>query len=176
MQLDLKHHHGGISVPDLEASIRWYAEVLDFEVEQRLEIPAIPAKVAMLWRGDLRLELFEVPGAQPLPEERRHPNLDLRTHGNKHLAFAIKDIDSAERCKLSVGFRQTSRFNYRKHCLIVWPSSATFGRPGCNVNDWVQDCLGSSCRAWGGLLPGISTICAAAVTRLPESPRARRRG
>ena len=31
MQLDLKHHHGGISVPDLEASIRWYAEVLDFE-------------------------------------------------------------------------------------------------------------------------------------------------
>ncbi|MDB6010851.1 MAG: hypothetical protein JWL65_3101 [Gammaproteobacteria bacterium] len=97
MHLDLKHHHGGISVPDLEASIRWYAEVLDFEVEQRLEIPAIPAKVAMLRRGDLRLELFEVPGAQPLPEERRHPNLDLRTHGNKHLAFAIKDIDSAER-------------------------------------------------------------------------------
>ena len=97
MQLDLKHHHGGISVPDLEASIRWYAEVLDFEVEQRLEIPAIPAKVAMLRRGNLRLELFEVPGAQPLPEERRHPNLDLRTHGNKHLAFAIKDIDSAER-------------------------------------------------------------------------------
>jgi methylmalonyl-CoA/ethylmalonyl-CoA epimerase len=97
MQLDLKHHHGGISVPDLEASIRWYVEVLDFEVEQRLEIPAIPAKVAMLRRGDLRLELFEVPGAQPLPEERRHPNLDLRTHGNKHLAFAIKDLDSAER-------------------------------------------------------------------------------
>jgi methylmalonyl-CoA/ethylmalonyl-CoA epimerase len=97
MQLDLKHHHGGISVPDLEASIRWYAEVLDFEVEQRFEIPAIPAKVAMLRRGELRLELFEVPGAQPLPEERRHPNLDLRTHGNKHLAFAIKDIDSAER-------------------------------------------------------------------------------
>jgi len=97
MQLDLKHHHGGISVPDLEASIRWYAEVLDFEVEQRFEIPAIPAKVAMLRRGDLRLELFEVPGAQPLPEERRHPNLDLRTHGNKHLAFAIKDLDSAER-------------------------------------------------------------------------------
>ena len=97
MQLDLKHHHGGISVPALEASIRWYAAVLDFEVEQRFEIPAIPAKVAMLRRGDLRLEVFEVPGAQPLPEERRHPNLDLRTHGNKHLAFAIKDLDSAER-------------------------------------------------------------------------------
>ena len=126
MQLDLKHHHGGISVPDLEASIRWYAEVLDFEVEQRLEIPAIPAKVAMLRRGDLRLELFEVPGAQPLPEERRHPNLDLRTHGNKHLAFAIKDIDSAERELRSRG------------ADIVWVRRFEFG-----ANIFVRDNSGN---------------------------------
>ena len=92
--LELKHHHGGISVPDLEASIRWFAQVLEFEVENRFEIPAIPAKVAMLRRGDLRVELFEVPGAQGLPEERRQPNTDLRTHGNKHLAFAVKDADA----------------------------------------------------------------------------------
>src|SRR5438105_3780990 len=97
MGLDLKHHHGGISVPDLEASIRWYSEVLDFAVEQRMEIPAIPAKVVILRRGELRIELFEVPDARPLPEERRHPNLDVRTHGNKHIAFAIPDLDSAER-------------------------------------------------------------------------------
>jgi methylmalonyl-CoA/ethylmalonyl-CoA epimerase len=126
MQLDLKHHHGGISVPDLEASIRWYAEVLDFEVEQRLEIPAIPAKVAMLRRGDLRLELFEVPGAQPLPEERRHPNLDLRTHGNKHLAFAIKDLDSAERELRSRG------------ADIVWVRRFEFG-----ANIFVRDNSGN---------------------------------
>ena len=94
MSLDLKHHHGGISVPDLDASIRWFAEVLDFEVETRFEIPAIPAKAAMLRRGDLRVELFEVPGAKRLPEERRQPNTDLLTHGNKHLAFAIKDADA----------------------------------------------------------------------------------
>ena len=92
--LELKHHHGGISVPDLDASIQWFARVLDFEVENRFEIPAIPARVAMLRRGDLRVELFEVPGAQGLPEERRQPNTDLRTHGNKHLAFAVKDADA----------------------------------------------------------------------------------
>lgn len=126
MQLDLKHHHGGISVPDLEASIRWYAEVLDFEVEQRFEIPAIPAKVAMLRRGDLRLELFEVPGAQPLPEERRHPNLDLRTHGNKHLAFAINDLDSAEQ-ELK-----------RRGADIVWVRRFEFG-----ANIFVRDNSGN---------------------------------
>ena len=92
--LELKHHHGGISVPDLDASIQWFARVLDFEVENRFEIPAIPARVAMLRRGDLRVELFEVPGAHGLPEERRQPNTDLRTHGNKHLAFAVKDADA----------------------------------------------------------------------------------
>jgi catechol 2,3-dioxygenase-like lactoylglutathione lyase family enzyme len=31
--------HGGVSVPDLEASIRWYRDVLGFEVEHRFEIP-----------------------------------------------------------------------------------------------------------------------------------------
>jgi methylmalonyl-CoA/ethylmalonyl-CoA epimerase len=94
--MDLKHHHGGLSVPDLESSIRWYAAVLDFELERRFEIAAIPAKVAMLRRGELRLELFEVPGAMPLPQERRQPNLDLKTHGNKHVAFAIRDLEGME--------------------------------------------------------------------------------
>ena len=96
-RVDLKFHHGGISVPNLEASIAWYAAMLGFEVEKRFEIAAIPAKIAMLRRGDLRLELFEVPGATALPEERRHPNPDLHTHGNKHVAFAVRDIDAAER-------------------------------------------------------------------------------
>jgi len=97
MALDLKHHHGGISVPDLESSIRWYADALGFEVDERIAIPQIPAKVAMLRKGDLRVELFEVPDAKPLPAERREPNGDLHTHGNKHLAFAIRDVDEAER-------------------------------------------------------------------------------
>jgi methylmalonyl-CoA/ethylmalonyl-CoA epimerase len=97
MPLELKHHHGGVSVPDLEASIRWYARAFDFEVEQRFAIPAVPAQVAVLRRGDLRVELFQVPGAAHLPPERREPHSDLHTHGNKHLAFAIRDVDEAER-------------------------------------------------------------------------------
>lgn len=96
MALELKFHHGGISVPDLEASIRWYSEVLGFELEQRLELPHVPAKIALLKRADMRIELFEVPGATPLPAERRVPDEDLRTHGNKHVAFAIRSVDETE--------------------------------------------------------------------------------
>ena len=90
----LTFHHAGISVPDLEASIAWYGEVLGFELSQRIAIDAIPAKVAMLKRGPLRIELFEVPGATPAHDDRRHPNRDPHTHGNKHVAFAVKDVDA----------------------------------------------------------------------------------
>lgn len=91
----LKHHHGAMSVPDLDAAIAWYARVLGFELEVRFPIPAIPAEVAMLKREQLRIELFEVPNAQPLPPERREPNSDNCTHGNKHVAFAVQDVDAA---------------------------------------------------------------------------------
>jgi methylmalonyl-CoA/ethylmalonyl-CoA epimerase len=90
----LKFHHGGISVPDLDASIDWFSRVLGFEVETRMDIKEIPAKVAMLRRAELRIELFEAPGATPLPRERREPNTDPHTHGNKHVAFAVPNVDA----------------------------------------------------------------------------------
>ncbi len=88
----LKADHCGISVPDLEASIVWYCDMLGFSVEQRFALDAVPFKAAFLRRGDFRIELFEVAGAAPLPEERRHPNQDLRTHGTKHIAFVVQDV------------------------------------------------------------------------------------
>jgi methylmalonyl-CoA/ethylmalonyl-CoA epimerase len=91
--LDFRFHHGGVSVPDLDAAIHWYGRVLGFEVETRFPIPQIPAEVAMIRRGELRMELFAVPGAAALPAERRMPNSDLKTHGNKHVAFAVADAD-----------------------------------------------------------------------------------
>jgi catechol 2,3-dioxygenase-like lactoylglutathione lyase family enzyme len=90
--LDFRFHHGGVSVPDLEASIAWYRDVLDFELETQFPIDQIPAKVAFMRKGELRFELFEVPGAAPASKDRGSPNLDLRTHGNKHLAFAVSDV------------------------------------------------------------------------------------
>ncbi len=87
-------HHGGVSVPDLDAAIGWYREMLGFEVEKRFSIPGANADVAMVRRGDLRFELFEVMDADPLPEDRRHPDRDLRTHGNKHIAFRVEDAEA----------------------------------------------------------------------------------
>jgi methylmalonyl-CoA/ethylmalonyl-CoA epimerase len=94
--IELKFHHGGISVPDLEASIRWYHDMLGFEVENRFEIPSARARVAMIKRGPLRMELFEVEDGKPLPDDRRVPDRDLQTHGNKHVCFGIRSVEQAE--------------------------------------------------------------------------------
>jgi catechol 2,3-dioxygenase-like lactoylglutathione lyase family enzyme len=87
-------HHGGVSVPSLDAAIEWYDKALGFEVEKRFVIEAANAKAAMVRKGQLRFELFEVAGAAPLPEDRRHPPSDLNTHGNKHVAFQIEDLET----------------------------------------------------------------------------------
>ena len=46
-------------------------------------------------RSDFQIELFEVPGASPLPDDRRYPNRDLLTHGTKHIAFEVDNLEGA---------------------------------------------------------------------------------
>jgi methylmalonyl-CoA/ethylmalonyl-CoA epimerase len=89
----LELHHGAISVPDLEDSIRWYERVLGLQIERRFEIAHAHARGAMLRRGTIRVEIFEVSNAAPLPEGRRSPNTDIATHGNKHVAFSTPHLD-----------------------------------------------------------------------------------
>ena len=92
--LDFWHHHVGVSVPDLAASIDWYQRVLGFRLVRRLRIETIPADVAILKHGAMHIELFQAQAARPLPPERREPDLDVRTHGNKHVAFGVVDVEA----------------------------------------------------------------------------------
>ncbi|WP_233806996.1 VOC family protein [Paraburkholderia sp. HP33-1] len=91
----LRPHHFGISVPDLDAAVAWYERMLGFKIETCMTIDKIPARIAFVRRDSYRIEIFEVPGAAPLPDERRVPNLDLRTHGNKHMCFEVPDVRAA---------------------------------------------------------------------------------
>ena len=90
---DFTFHHGGVSVPSLDEAIAWYGRVLGFELERRFYIDVAKAHSAFIKKGSLRFELFEVEGAAPLPVDRRHPPSDLKTHGNKHVAFRVDDLE-----------------------------------------------------------------------------------
>lgn len=88
--------HAGLSVGDLEASIAWYRDMLGFELVRIVDIPEAEdaGRVALIRHGDFLLEVFCLPKAAPLPEERRHPTTDILTHGFKHVAFAVVDLDA----------------------------------------------------------------------------------
>jgi methylmalonyl-CoA/ethylmalonyl-CoA epimerase len=126
-QLQFWHHHVGVSVPDLEASIDWYQRVLGFELLRRLRIETIPADVAILKHGAMHIELFQASGAKPLPPERREPDLDVRTHGNKHIAFGVADVDA---------FAQELR---RRGADVVWVKH--FPNGGANI--FIRDNAGN---------------------------------
>jgi methylmalonyl-CoA/ethylmalonyl-CoA epimerase len=90
---EIKPDHLGISVPDMDASLAWYQRVLGFELDFRVYLDIIPAHIAFIQRGKFRIELFQLDNAKPLPEERRLPNTDLQTHGNKHICFGVQDME-----------------------------------------------------------------------------------
>jgi methylmalonyl-CoA/ethylmalonyl-CoA epimerase len=87
----MRIHHCAVSVPDVEESIAWYGEMLGFEVVWRTTIPGLDVTLVQMKGAGFFLELFEVPGAAPLPEGRSHPNSDFRTHGVKHFALEVPD-------------------------------------------------------------------------------------
>lgn len=112
--------HGGVSVPSLDAAIEWYGRVLGFELEHRFYIEAAGSHTAVVRKGPLRFEIFEVAGADTLPEDRRHPLSDLRTHGNKHLAFRVKDLELflAEMEQAGADIAFVVRESFGKGCFI----------------------------------------------------------
>lgn len=91
---DIALDHVALSVPDIGQSIAWYQEMFGFKEVRRGGQPN-GMQTALIQRGDIRIELFQVPGAAPLPESRRNPSEDFRTHGVKHFAFRVKDVRAA---------------------------------------------------------------------------------
>jgi len=91
-EMPIRLHHGAVSVPNLDESIAWYEKMFGFEAEVRFRVPGQPIEIAVMKRGDLRVELFEAENSKPPDASRRDPDLDCRTQGNLHFAFAVPDV------------------------------------------------------------------------------------
>lgn len=92
---DLKPHHVGISVADIEKAIAFWSEVFGFELDFRVELKGVNATIAFLKRDGFRIELFQKEGAVAAHADRLRPNTDLLTHGTKHIAFSVEDVQAA---------------------------------------------------------------------------------
>ena len=83
--------HLGIPVADIQSSIAWYSDVLDFEVvhEPKIETPDGTIFLAFLRREDMLLELYQLIG-DDLEEVKG------RDHGHiDHFAIDVLDIQGA---------------------------------------------------------------------------------
>ena len=91
MPVALRIDHAGASVANLEASTRFYCEVLGFAVEEHFQIPSTPVRGAVLINAvGTRVELFCRPDSLALPSG--HPIESTRQQGWFQLAFAVGDL------------------------------------------------------------------------------------
>jgi len=97
-------HHTAISTGDLDRLIKFYRDLLGFEIESEFSwdkgadmadtiigLKNSAAKAAMLSLGDFRLELFQFSSPQPKLSNTNRPVCD---HGLTHLAFMVDDLDA----------------------------------------------------------------------------------
>lgn len=92
---DLKWHHVGVSVENIDKAISFYAEVFGFELEFRKYIGPIETHFAFIRRDGFRMEIFQKSSATPVPDQRQHPNTDLLEQGTKHPCFSVSDCQAA---------------------------------------------------------------------------------
>jgi len=88
-------HHFCISVSNRDAAIAWWSAMFGFEKEFTFEIAHIKARGAFIRKGAMRIEVFEIEGSAPTPDERLRPNTDLKSQGVKHFCFAVDDVQAA---------------------------------------------------------------------------------
>lgn len=94
--MTLRPLHHGISVPDADASARWYEEMFGFRKKSDEFAAFLNARIVFLEKDGFELEIFQYMGEDrtPLPADRLHPNEDLKTCGTKHVAYAVEDLPS----------------------------------------------------------------------------------
>jgi methylmalonyl-CoA/ethylmalonyl-CoA epimerase len=72
---DIAWNHVALSVPNIAETIAWYEKMLGFKGTVRSSQPGARQQVAA-----------------PLPESRKNPSEDFRTHGVKHFGFEVKNL------------------------------------------------------------------------------------
>jgi methylmalonyl-CoA/ethylmalonyl-CoA epimerase len=97
--------HLGISVANLEASLKWYTETLGFEVSKRLDLPEIQFRVAVIEFQGFGVELIEVAGSGRNPFAWQEPGPQHRLQGYVHFAFQVDDLDATEKALKERGVR-----------------------------------------------------------------------
>ena len=89
---DIRPLHVAISVADIDASVKWYSDMLGFRFDRRVDIPQLPFKIVFIRNGAFEIEIFQHRETIAIPPERMNPNTDNQTQGTKHMCFYCEDV------------------------------------------------------------------------------------
>jgi catechol 2,3-dioxygenase-like lactoylglutathione lyase family enzyme len=136
-------HHTAISTGDFERSLRFYRDLLGFEVvyssswekgtettDRIVGLKDSAARIAMLKAGNACIELFQYSSPTPKPAEPMRPVCD---HGITHLCLNVTDIDKE--------YERLNAAGMRFHCppQHMGALKATYGRdPDGNVVELLE--------------------------------------
>jgi catechol 2,3-dioxygenase-like lactoylglutathione lyase family enzyme len=96
-------HHVAISVTNLERAISFYTELLGMDIaaatfplngtllEEVTGLPDLQARLCVVNKGSMMLELFEFVHPKPVPKD---PNYPVSDHGITHFGIEVTDIDA----------------------------------------------------------------------------------
>ena len=93
MNLELEHHHVGLSVGDLDAARKWYADVLGMTEGFAFEIPQLGIRGCFMEGHGTRMELMQRDGSGDGIGGQAPPGAML-TRGFFHIAFRVSDLDA----------------------------------------------------------------------------------
>jgi len=91
--MNLEHHHVGLSVTDLDAAQKWYADVLGMTVGYAFEIAPLGLRGCFMEGHGTRVELLQRSGARGGIGGQAPPDA-LLTLGFGHIAFRVSDLDA----------------------------------------------------------------------------------
>ncbi len=97
--MDLQQiHHFALVVGDLDASVRWYGDVLGFALERRFGFAEAGVEIAhVVTSNGIRLELIQQADSAASPDAGQDAFGALRTQGAKHIGLLVRDIAMAAR-------------------------------------------------------------------------------
>lgn len=92
----LSLHNVAFTVSDMEKAIRWYRDILDFQVVRREIFTALgDAEIAFLQKSDIRLEMLRVQDGFRIDELFADAPGHLQPIGNKSLVLQVNDLHAA---------------------------------------------------------------------------------
>ena len=89
MKPSVKLHHIAMTVKDTKESVDWYEKMFGMHVVRTMHIDHTGADITFMGNGDFMIEMFDIPGAAPLPDGRSHPDTDNAVMGLKHYCIYV---------------------------------------------------------------------------------------